>query len=587
MSSTPVSLAELDAARPIPLDAAIWRDNLGALQAELPTIARALPANLPPHWRPVAGLDGEVTWRIERPGESPQWLGGTAVPAARAAGLLSAYQSGESNPALPSVGAGGELRWLLERLGSTRAVYVFEGHINALAAILRAHRLADDIRAGRCIFLLDDDVEEALSALLERWPGLQPPGTIVCLPDAAPDRIEHLRGVCLRVAARTAADRKQAAARIGSIGKPGDRDNAPRLALVARSDAQLAEICRSTVSEATALKWPVAACTVTSPRDVHPLDHHVKLAQFDPTCLISLEQRHAALPLDPKLSAWTWRLTTWGRPSPASPSERYLAASPDVEAALLASGAKHVTPFYWAAEEENSAARDQRDEILLIGDLPDTRPEMHGIDQPTHHQLWQALLQRVLDSWATMDPSRPEAILRDAERATAPLGDADLRPRFLALIQHVIYPAGLLRGLHAALSRLGPVGVVGAGWEEPARCVARSFHRLSSDWVASRPMFIVFAGRPDPLSPGLVQAAARGWPLMLHAPPNSNVTARLGGVLRPEEHIAVFTDFASLSSCAPDCARSAAGQRRAQRAQHAIRSAHLIRHRLATLAAML
>ena len=91
-----IELATLDDAPPIDLDPARWPNNLNSLHTEQPELAEELrAAELPAHWRPVAALDGFPTYRVERAGQPPQWLAGTAAPLTRARAVLRYDQIGD------------------------------------------------------------------------------------------------------------------------------------------------------------------------------------------------------------------------------------------------------------------------------------------------------------------------------------------------------------------------------------------------------------------------------------------------------------------------------------------------------------
>ena len=153
-----ILLAGGDDPQPYSLDAAVWRENLAALQRrDAPLADRLAAAALPADWRPVCALDGFPTWRTEAAGAPPAWLGGTALPRRRAAALLAGYQSGDRNPALPTLGTGAEALELLERLPPHIAVYVFLDDTAAAAAVLRTTPLAAALTTGRLILVTADD----------------------------------------------------------------------------------------------------------------------------------------------------------------------------------------------------------------------------------------------------------------------------------------------------------------------------------------------------------------------------------------------------------------------------------------------
>ena len=148
---TAFDLAQLDAYRPATLDPPVFSANLAALAADQPQLADELrQVVLPETWRPALALDDFPTYRLEPPGQPPAWLGGSAVPLTRARARLAKLEFAGKNPALPACGAGAEAHYLLERLPSHLAMYIFEAEIAVLAAVLRVQDWSAAITHGRC-----------------------------------------------------------------------------------------------------------------------------------------------------------------------------------------------------------------------------------------------------------------------------------------------------------------------------------------------------------------------------------------------------------------------------------------------------
>lgn len=103
--------------------------------------------------------------------------------------------------------------------------------------------------------------------------------------------------------------------------------------------------------------------------------------------------------------------------------------------------------------------------------------------------------------------------------------------------------------------------------------------------MIARPAAAIFAGGPDPLSGALVQAAAVGWPVLLHAPGGRSLSQELGGVLEPQRHIGVFADLRRLRELIDELSASAARARVAAAGRH-LTSRHTMAVRLSALEAL-
>ena len=231
-----ISLAVLDEPHALAPEPAILTANLAALREVQDELAAHVEAVAPPApWRPVHALDGTATYRVEAAGQPPQWLDGTATPRVRARALLSSYEPGPKNPALPDLLTGAELLRLLEILPPHLAVFVFVAELGTLRALLTIHDLTDPLRAGRCVFLPPEREAEILGALLERHPGLAPPATILLADLVDASRIALVKQVCETVGS---AVNQQRAARLQGLlssgtAPPSDTSRAARSRAIA------------------------------------------------------------------------------------------------------------------------------------------------------------------------------------------------------------------------------------------------------------------------------------------------------------------------------------------------------------------
>jgi hypothetical protein len=591
-----VTLAPLDDASPLNPDSKVWQCNLSAWRAvDAPSAAVLERMELPAAWRAVQALDDEPTWRLEPAGTRPEWLGGSAVPVGRAAALLEGFQTGGANATLPGIGTGAELALLLAGLPAHTAVFVFEADWRRVAAVLRVRDLADALRRRQCVLVPPTDARGWLRALLTEHAGLLPPGNILRLPDASAAQVEAVRVVVQQVNDDAARQRQQRLTTVLAAPRSAPSATA-RLAIVSLapdSRAQAAARALSTAAEGAG--WPILHTGVSGPLDAHLLVHAERLAAFAPTTTVGVAHGRPALPAA-LLGRWcVWHLGTADVPEQVEPDGTLrLAASPTVAAALRAAGAAEAElhPLYWACEPE--ALPEPSDtvgtEVLLLGDLPDDSAAGSDVRLPTHTRLWEQLQRVLAERWAAPRVLPAEGALRSAEQASnARVGAPALRQRFLRLIDAVLRPAAVLRQLCAALSAAGQrVAVAGRGWERlDATPVARwgtDADQVAGDAGTPPPRAIVIAGRSDPLGPDVLAAAARGWPLWMHAPQGAAVLATaLGGVLVPDQHVRVFREARTLVTGL--LAETPTVMKWAQRAATHVGGRHSYAQRLASAAA--
>ncbi len=560
-----IDLAALDELHPIDLDPLLWSANLSALHTEQPELAQQLErVALPSHWRPAAALDGFPTYRVERAGEAPQWLAGTAAPRTRAAALFHADQISDKNPALPTIAAGAELKLLLDRLTARQAVFVFEQDRTQVAAVLRTVDLAQEIAEGRCILVPSEREQTFLEELLEHQPGLLAPGTIVALPPVSSERLAHIRRLCETVARRISDARSQRiqalATRIPAQtseqvdGRDARPTHLPRLAVLALGpNPKSHQLSGELAGAADRLRWAICHCAATGPRNVHTLPHYEKLADFSADLSICIDHPPGPLPLAAGKTVCQWHLHAKDVPE-SLPEDKtiHLAATPRTAKALRAAGVpeSRLADFHWAfpvMETEECASPRSPRTVVIVADLPDASASACRITQPTHKQLWAQLHQTATRVWDTAEIGQPATLLRIGERTSGiALGESSLRARMVRIIEHVLIPAVVLERISQLLQQASfEVVTVGTGWHrcssEALRPLAESLNGWPERAAKAGVLAAIFAGSLDPLSPALFEAAALGWPLLLYSPGGASLSPGLGGILHPQQHYDPFS----------------------------------------------
>lgn len=594
-----ISLAPLDAVDPFEAHSPVWAANLAAIAADAPALAESLQATvLPREWRAGRALDGSPTWRLEALGEPPRWLGDTAAPKVRAEALLAGVRVGDSNLALPSVGTGAELDALLGRMQPQQTVYVFERDLCRLAAVLRVRDLADAIARGRCIFLPPHGELEHILTLLDRWPGMLPPGTLLNVVSTGPSEVRHAQQAC-EAAARAAGQRRAEA--LASLRKPGAQlarsGSAPRLALLALGGrAPDVRRAQELAAAANRLGWSVELLLGNDPRRADPVFHCRELARFDPTLVVSIGHDLDALPAPTSAPALRLVPEVYEALRQAGrPGGRWLAASPRIAAALRGAGAapEGVIEFWHAAPQ---ALLDAEIPLaaggppVLVADRPDSRAAACGIEQPTHKRLWEALRAQATERWDTLDAERPAALLRAAEAACGlELRGDSLRDQMLRLIELTLIPSVVAeRILRLLLAHADEVLLVGNGWrnDTPHRC-----RLLAEDAGGLEPRALapvcaaVVPQQPDPLSEKLLAASALGWPLILFRSGRRPAASDYGDVIDPSTRAVPTSSSGALAAAIASIRQEhAAAMKRADRLRERLRREHTYEQRLRRLA---
>lgn len=610
-------LAALDDLRPVAPGAEILESNLAALRGADPLLAAAIAdAALPPNWFCAINLDDQPAY-CEWRASSTIWMGGSAAPRTRAAALLATFRWSGQNVALPAVGAGAELALLLETAPPAAAVFVLEPDLPALAAVLRTCELAGAIRAGRCIFIWQNDPAAALRQLLASSPGLLAPAQVLRLAWMSPECIEHARSACesaFRASARERAEGIEATAeRIAA--QPVALREIARLALIDFRPADERRALHAPLLAAAAtLCWEAVSIGIDGPTDAHACVPYDRLATFRPDLCISIDGARRLLPprLPGKTCDWVTTLEAIERSAVADDGGAALiaAASPAVMAALQAGGipAARLTDLFWAVADDDLASGGPfltaDDPVALLSEPIDARPEHWGIDQPAHCLLWERVRSLVGKRWDAAGALNAEHLLSAAQREMgARVEDAAIRRMLLRGVERALIPAGVAERIQCALEN-DPIPFIrltrgGDPWTpnrdipdlraahprarslppgQPARC----------NWASATPLrlrALIVPTCADPLSPAVLQAAAWGRPLLVHDPHGSALQRMFGGVAEPRRHLTPFSDAATLRAALRTMTKADSAEfARARELQAHVRGTQTWRCRLRQLA---
>lgn len=557
-----LTLHPLNSPRPLALEPDCWDRNVTALRRQQPALAdKLVQITLPDHWQASQALDDWATWRIEAEGERPSWLGQSSLPKQRAQTLLSAYETGDLNASLPGIGSGAELRSLLDRLPSYKAVYVFEHDLPALVAVLRAHDFSTALDAWRFIPIDRASADHDLNQILGAEPGLLPPGNIVGLPEHASQQLQSIQAICQPLAQRIIAQRESVLSEhLQTL--PSFKDTQATL---------LVGFQYSPVTEHAAQLWLEAAKSagtsvdvhlVSTPREAHLLALVQKLVKFGPARIVCLDHGVNLLPAALRDRAQPWFLkaesvTAFHRTVVANKEsllalrdKPVYAASPRIAEEIDAFSMKPQQCF-WATPTHLSPALTAQDgAIVFLDDLPAIEPAAYGIIQPTQKRIFNALLEVLRQAFNQDSHQSAGGYLFQAEQtAQLEITEPQLRSRLQQWVRQALLPAVALSDMAHDFIRDGRKIVgCGAGWKRLSE-LPLTAESVALRWLmnADEPIAAAISMRPfDPLDPAALLAAGRGIPLWLFDPQKSSIQYDLAERLRREEHYRAFSSRDSL-----------------------------------------
>lgn len=547
-------LSQFDRPPDTHLDPEIFARNTRALAETHPEVAKLVAATpLPANLRPVIALDGFVTWRSEPPAQLPQWLGGSAAPRTRATAILQQARFGDSNVLVPTLGAGAEVRLMLDQLNRRQAAFVYEPDLTVLAAVLRTVDLSNGIGSHRCFFL-HPDPEPELNRLMNDWPGLKPPTVLLLAPGVAAEIYSDLREICERTVSRTTAARKT---RLQSLFTPS-----PSIAIGPARLAILAGYCdadeRGAATEihaASVVAGQTATLVATdTPLMGDPLAPLEQIVGDRCSAVLILDSHPAQWPSPPRVQRLHWRTKS---ETSADPTTVQLAASPLLLESLRESGvpAAKCGSFFWATPEFIMPHVDGTGPAQLAWSASDLSPEANGMSQATHQRLWKEIQTVARAELCAGRLAAAVNVLTQAEKAaTIRLQDDTLRAALLDRIARRVVPTLAAELATASLQKAGRT-VLGPGAEAATGAAA-----LAPAAVVITTTLIDGWTRP------LALWAGKGTPVLVFDPSGGLAARQLAGLLEPGRHYEIIRTLDQLPKgiellCRDDAAYGRAAQR--------------------------
>ncbi|HSW45282.1 MAG TPA: glycosyltransferase [Phycisphaerae bacterium] len=445
--------------------------------------------------RPAHTRDGHLSFRISADDGQPAWLGRTSIPLVRAEVLLEKFDSGTGNVLLPGLGQGMEVSLLLLRLGSHRAVFVWETQAEALALAMRLHDWHGAIATGRLKFLVCslEQLAQVLPDWLDRHPGYLCPERIMMWPWSAPGELAACRSAVQRAYEQT--DRRrgdllawereefkaQVRARVESSKTPGHAfATGPLVIMSLHVREDLRAVGESLAAGAAAGGLQVVEVLVRGPADLHPLGRLRKLrtaCDEAPSAAVLLDcgrqQVQELCPRPIPVLSWVGPAALPTLVAGLADGDGVAATTRRVAERLKAAGWNRgeipVVPYPCVADlsEAGVVDRERPIDVLLVGDIGPTDPEPFGYSLHTHCQLWKTASELIRARIETFTEAQGVGLFaRGEQKCGVRLEETPLRRTMVEAIGTFVADTLLALFLAQPLSEMGLVfRVAGRGWE--------------------------------------------------------------------------------------------------------------------------
>lgn len=565
------------------LDAHLFARNFDALcqshahLAETFTTARSRM----PEFQVAPTRDDHLNFRVPGPQGGEAWFGRTSIPRVRAAALVDQFQPGNTNVLLPGIGEGTEVELLLERLGTHRAVFVWEQDPTHVLLALRLHDFASALENGRLVIVLADQAHlaEEMMRTLEALPGHYWPDRILIWPWQTAASLAGCRSAIETVQAQVEQRRQ---ARLTDLRQhlanlparaPEDRDRPPTVALFAiHARDELRAWTDALAAAAAHAGWQVAPCLVRGPGDMHALARAGRLCTgleraADFALLLDVCRAEIADVLPATTPAITWLSHAAGIDDTISqrigPRDHILVADAAIADRLHALGLPadraSVRPLPLLAtcaesdEPADSTGSARPIDVMLVDRPAPVDPQSYGFDLPTHTAIWRVAIDLLRSDLDTFHDGQIRSLLARAERKLGARMDApQVRERMSEALAgpvagtlvsgrlaHLLSESGLKV---ATASEIRSAGAAGNAATPTGRRGSLA-DRLDG---YRRAKCVVFASTTGVVWPDVLLAVEAGAVVFWRAHPRDNAPGGLASLLAPDQEAIVFDRLAGL-----------------------------------------
>lgn len=460
-------------------DSPVFDENLRALETCAANVARRLSdMPIPSHVAPALARDDSPTFRIGDNGHDPRWLGHTSMPSVRAAALVETFGPDGSNVLMPSIGAGTELKLLLDGTASYSAVFVLADDWLDVRLALALTDFSKPIRDGRLIILDNADPSQALIDFFEQSPGYEFPQRMLVLPHIDVRAIEPLRAVIEQASMRiTQFQTERIAAYSATLAQRASRNGSPRrISILSLDPRPTVALAANALHEAAGrCGLDAGVCIPDRPVRCHALARMQAMVEHDSGTALLLNSGwgHLLNHVPDSMPTATWLLPDAqilaGKTDGFSAGHVVFAATPTLARAAINAGvdADRVHLLEVAGDDGNYHPLDDHDRALFdvacIGDVQDLEPAASGIELTSHVRLWEYLCAEA----AEHIEAAPDKIFAEAQRRSGvEVTEEHVRAKMLAFLQERVIPTSTLQAVVQSLLDGGiDVRVFGAGWQ--------------------------------------------------------------------------------------------------------------------------
>jgi hypothetical protein len=531
--------------------------NLAALSSVDPAFAASLAEPLPDEdcYTPAPARDGQISFRRTHADGSVEWLGRSSIPWTRALVTVEQFQPGNGNVLLPGISAGIEAKLLCERLGSHRAVFVWEPNALAVRLALRLHDLQESIAEQRLVLLVCPF--ESLSAAFVEWlrehPGHLCPDRLLMYPWQTYAEMASIRSAIEAVHRETEERRAAEMAKLPAVSAADSGLERPSIALLAMHTRQVNWATVDALAAAVrALGGSATIADIRGPADMHPLARTQRLAaagKLHAAILIDILRGDVSDILPGALPVVSWMS---GQVIPESvgnrigPADKIAAANNGVAEQFITAGANAdqvmVCPPPCLAPPAPAADAERDVDIAIFADLLPTESAAYGYTLETHAQLWQAAVELLKADVELFSDARIADLLSQAERRLkVRVDDASTRKGMVRALAQCVAPALLWQRVMSGLAetRLA-LQLRGAGW--PADAPSAGPASLQEHATLCRRAKVVI--HIDPSNAATSQAliaAGSGAVLLARAESHHRQPGGLATLLEPGTDMLVFS----------------------------------------------
>lgn len=561
------------------LDPSIREHNLAALRRVMPDLADRLSPLPEDYALPATTRDGRPGFRLHTEDGTRPWFGRTSIPGVRAAALVDQFQAGNGNVLLPGIGEGSEASLLLLRMGSHRAVFVWEPCERWIDLAIRLHPWHAELHSERLVFLCCplDQLDQRLTDWLATHEGVLCPQRIMMWPWQAMADMVPIRAAVETAFQRTEQNRSSAMRALAASLARCDPDVAAGMPVAVISSRVRYDLTAmaGALAEVDPGDTPVV---VRTPADVHPL---VRLRRLvGPSgrmpagvCLLEMTRSDASDVLPAGIPAVCWLglrprdgVEALARIEPASlqpTADGAAGTSLAVAGSWLrdratAAGVSRdrlavVPPAHLAcADPVSTEDGDRPIEVIIAADGAPLDPVALGFSLPTHILIWNRALKRLGDTIEHFTDDQAVRLLERAEQDAANrLAEPAIRRDMLTAL--TLEAAGTLYWLRAieALTQAIPDlawQLVGQGWGSrfgTGRVVqADSAAKRAQLYQASR--LFIHASPVGAVSGDCLTAAACGAVVLARRHPRDGKPGGLATLLTPDQQFIPFAGMAEL-----------------------------------------